>query len=265
VPQSIAHFSRDELPLDIVFVVDESGSMSAVFEPLRQALLNSLVKLKTEDRVALFGFATDSKLATPFTKDKKAVARGVRGLRVGGSTQIYDALSQAATYMQKQAPQDRRIIVLISDDMPYPPQQESAAEKALRELQTTDVAVYKVRIAPALDIPALKVALQQLSALGVKVSVTIPETTEMPKQLTKIIEATGGVIADVNDLKGLPGAIDALVSLLKTRYTLGFCPNNAAGDTSYHKLDLRLTPGLGEKGKDYKILSKDGYYASPVH
>jgi VWFA-related protein len=245
VPQPIAYFSRDSIPLAVVLVVDTSGSMERIMYRLRGAAAAALKQLKPEDRVALFAFDSSTKLVVPLTRDKNKVANKIHQFTAQGGTRLQNAVIEAASYLREQAPRERRVIILISDDVISFAATRPTAEDVLYFLQSANAALYSIKVENRAE--------------------NIPEEHWFIPKLAGIVAQTGGVVVEVRNAKGFIEAFESLISLLKSRYTLGFYPTEVAGDTSFHKLDLRLAPSFGEKGKDYKILSKDGYYASPPH
>jgi VWFA-related protein len=246
VAQSVVHFSRDALPLAVVLLVDVSSSMTHLMGPMREAALSALGRLKPEDRVALFTFSDSAKLRTPLTKDKELLAESIEKFAAEDGTRIHEALHQAAQYLRKEAPQERRVIILVSDDYSYEVEARPA-KKLLRELLETNATLYNLKVGPN---PAR--ASREVLARNDVV------------QVPKLAAQTGGVIIQLNKIEGFTMALETLISIVKTRYTLGFYPARAS-DGKYHKLDLRLQPSFGEKGHDYKVLSRDGYYASSPH
>jgi len=80
--------------------------------------------------------------------------------------------------------------------------------------------------------------------------------------VSKLTAETGGEIFEVEKEGSLFLAFQALIERLKTRYTIGFYSTRSAADGSLRKLNLRLQPSFGAKGKDYVVLSKSGYYAT---
>jgi hypothetical protein len=58
----------------------------------------------------------------------------------------------------------------------------------------------------------------------------------------------------------LDAVFSALIQRIKTRYTLGYYTMASAGEGKPHKLEARLAPSFGKKGRDYTILAKNGYY-----
>jgi hypothetical protein len=76
----------------------------------------------------------------------------------------------------------------------------------------------------------------------------------------KVMEATGGEEFDVQDVAHLDAVFSALIQRIKTRYTLGYYTMANGAEGKPHKLEVRLAPSFGKKGKDYTILAKNGYY-----
>jgi hypothetical protein len=52
----------------------------------------------------------------------------------------------------------------------------------------------------------------------------------------------------------------AMVTLSVTRYTLGFYTKANGAEDKPHKLDIRLAPSFGKKGREYTVLAKNGCY-----
>src|SRR5207302_9876369 len=77
VRQQISYFSRDELPLSVLLLLDVSGSVRPILHQIRDGALNALARLKPEDQVAVMPFANTSRLAQDFTNDRKLVSRKI--------------------------------------------------------------------------------------------------------------------------------------------------------------------------------------------
>src|SRR5205807_10158293 len=75
VKQQISYFSRDELPLSIILLIDVSRSVRPILHDIRDGALNALKHLKPDDQVAVMAFASETKLAEDFTKDRALVLR----------------------------------------------------------------------------------------------------------------------------------------------------------------------------------------------
>jgi len=241
--QKVEIFSRDEFPLNVSLVLDLSDSIGPFLGPLREAANTALAALKPEDEVALFTFSTEAELRVPFTKDKKMLADQINAFQVGGATNINDGIFVAAKYLLNAPRKGRRVIILISDDVATYSGGEGTHD-IITELIASDAVLYNLKI-PGYNPPGT-----MLHAAMEKGLVDI----------RKVMEQTGGEVFDVKDVANLEAVFAALIQRIKTRYTLGYYTKATAAEGKAHKLDLRLLPSFGKKGKDYVVLSKNGFY-----
>jgi VWFA-related protein len=242
-PQKIEIFSRDELPLDVALVLDLSDSIGPFLVPLRQAANIALSALKPEDQVALFTFSTEAQMRVPFTHDKSQIADMIGGFQTGGATNINDAIFLPAQYLLNAPQKDRRVIILISDDVGT-----SAGGQGTRDIITeaiaSDAVVYNLKI-PGYNPPETRMAAAMTPGLV---------------DIRKVVEQTGGEVFNVPDVAHLDEGFRALIQRIKTRYTLGYYTNATAALGKPHKIDVRLGPSFGKKGHDYTALSRSAFY-----
>ncbi len=242
-PQEIAHFSQDQLPLAVAMVVDLSGSIQPFLRPLRYASMSALKALKKEDEVALFTFTQHVDKRVELTRDKLAVSDQIEFFDAGGGTNINDGVYEAARYLREQAPAARRVIVLVSDNVPTV--SGVSPGDVINEALEADAAVYSLKV-PGRNPVGSKVLGAGRGLVNVK----------------KLTEETGGEIFDVEKEGSLYLAFAALIERLKTRYTLGFYPGSNVNvtDRKLRKLEVKLHPSFGVKGKDYSVVAKRGYF-----
>ena len=243
VAQKVEIFSRDELPLDVALVLDLSDSIGPFLAPLRDAATVALAALKPGDEVALFTFSTEAELRLPLTKDKIKIADQISTFDARGATNINDGIFVAAEYLLKAPPTGRRVIILISDDVGT-----DAGGQGTRDIVTEAIAADAV--------------LYNLKIPGYNPPATMWHSAMTPGlvDIRKVMEATGGEVFDVKDVANLDSVFSALIQRIKTRYTLGYYTMANGAERKPHKLDVRLASSFGKKGRDYSILSKNGYY-----
>ena len=243
VAKKLELFSRDELPLNLALVLDLSDSIEPFLDPLRDAAATTLAALKPQDEVALFTFSTEAQLVVPLTKDKKAIRDQIGSFKAGGATNINDGIFVASEYLLKNAPKGRRVIILISDDVGT-----DAGGQGTRDIVTettaADAAVYNLKI-PGYNPPGTLAYASMIPGLV---------------NIQKVTEQTGGEIFDVKEVANLQAVFQALVQRIKTRYTLGYYTSANGAEGKPHKLNVRLAPSFGKKGRDYTILAKNSYY-----
>src|SRR6202140_3205184 len=241
--QKVEIFSRDELPLNVALVLDLSDSIGPFLGPLRDAATVALAALKPNDEVALFTFSTEAELRLPFTKDKKKIADQISTFDARGATNINDGIFAASEYLLKAPPTGRRVIILISDDVGT-----SAGGQGTRDIVTEAIAADSV--------------LYNLRIPGDNPASTLFAASMIPGlvNIRKVMDATGGELFDVQDVAHLDSVFSALIQRIKTRYTLGYYTMATGAGGKPHKLEVRLSSSFGNKGRDYTILAKNGYY-----
>ena len=244
--QKIELFSRDELPLNLAIVLDLSDSIEPFLPSLRDAATTALASLKPGDQVALFTFSTEAQMVVPLTRDKDSIAAAISSLKAGGATNINDGIFLAAENFLATEPQGRRAIILISDDVGTDAGGQGTHDIATETI-AADAAIYNLKI-PGYNPPATRAYAASIPGLV---------------NIGKVVEQSGGEIFNVPDDAHLSAVFSALIERIRTRYTLGYYTSANPASGKPHKLDVRLSPSFGSKGRDYVILSKNSYYFRP--
>jgi hypothetical protein len=138
------------------------------------------------------------------------------------------------------------VIILISDDVGTDAGGRSTAD-IITECIAADTVVYNLKI------PGYNPLSTRLYAS------TIPGLVN----IRSVTDKTGGEIFPVQDAASLDEVFSQMLERIKTRYTLGFYTSTNGAEGKPHKLDIRLSPPFGAKGKNYTVLAKDSYYFIP--
>jgi Ca-activated chloride channel family protein len=116
--QEIAQVSdAEKVPLEIALLIDVSGSVNPLFEFEKATAAQFLEKvMRPEDRATIFLIGDAPILSLERQTAQQAAAR-VRTINVSGKfTAFYDTVTLAANYLQKNAPQNsRRVILALTD------------------------------------------------------------------------------------------------------------------------------------------------------
>jgi Ca-activated chloride channel family protein len=243
--QHISHFSRDELPLAVALVVDVSESIRPFLQPLREAAVTALRALKPEDEVTLFTFSNEVQQRIGLTKDKQKIVDEISTLTAGGSTNINGAITDASDELLRTAPNERRVIVVVSDNVPTD-NGGLSADEVIKHALAAGVSVYSLKV------PGDNPLSDRLLAKSIRGLINVG----------KLVQQTGGEVFDSQKEGSLFVAFQSLMERLKTRYTLGFYPTHQMVDGKFHRLDVKLAKSFGSKGQDYIVVTKKGYYAS---
>lgn len=244
VKQEISYFSRDELPLSILLMLDVSGSVRPILHQIRDGALNALMRLKPEDEVAVMAFGTAYDLVQDFTKDRALISRQIQAAtaddRLGRGTFLSSALESAAAHMQQApAPSSRRVIIIVTDNIAITPDRET--KYIIDELFESGTVVYGLIVQAALGKVFKIMSFGQLS-----------------KGVNSFVEQTGGEIFGA-DKKEVDTKLAVIIDRLRARYAIGFRPADAANDGKFRKVEIRIQTSKTRKEKP-QVITKRGYY-----
>ena len=245
VRQQISYFSRDELPLSILLLLDISGSVRPIISQIRDGALNALQRLKPEDEVAVMAFATRAELAHGFTRDRQAIVSKINEVSeefdLGKETFLHQAVHQAAVEMSKASnPASRRVVIVVTDNM-VPPGNAGPMKGALVELFESGTVVYGLIVRTAL-----------IKALNIM-------TLGLIRGVDKYADQTGGDVLK-SGREEVATKLAEIIARLRTRYSLGYKPSDRIGDGKFRPLKLRLSArASSQKGKPV-VRTKRGYY-----
>ncbi|MGE0104698.1 MAG: VWA domain-containing protein [Blastocatellales bacterium] len=271
-PREITHFSREELPLSVVLLLDVSGSVQPIIEEVRAAALKALGNLKPQDSVATMIFGNRTKLITQLTSNRQVIRDGLDDmwsstLEVGSGTVITHAVYSASRYLKQQTrPMDRRAIILITDDEDFrysvPPR-----EVVLRELHDSGSALCGIivshgkaaRTAVSVGTTAAITAVNPILG-GVLIGMKIFRKASSPGSTSRYFtENTGGVLVGAKK-EEVGRVFIELMQLLRTRYTFGYEPPESPDDGRLRRISLKVNSPAGRKKSDLVVLARSGYY-----
>ena len=227
-------FTREtNLPLQVGLLIDASNSIRDRFKFEQESaieFLSSIIRPRY-DKAFVVGFDTEPELTQDFTDNSEALARGVRALRPGGGTAMFDALYYACRdklLKSEQTRSVRRAIILVSDgdDNESHVTREEAIEMALR----ANVIVYTI-------------------------STNFPSGGPGDKILQRIADATGGRAFEPFQLQQVADAFAQIQDDLRSQYQLSYHPPNFAHDGRFRTIEISALR------KGMKVRSRNGYYA----
>uniref|UniRef100_Q01X24 von Willebrand factor, type A n=1 Tax=Solibacter usitatus (strain Ellin6076) TaxID=234267 RepID=Q01X24_SOLUE len=114
VPQDIASFSTEDLPVSIGLVLDVSGSMRQKLATARAFLSALLGGAEDRDESLLLTCADRPDLQTGLTPDLERLSSLVRATRSGGSTALIDTIYLSIERMRS-ARNSRKVLIVVSD------------------------------------------------------------------------------------------------------------------------------------------------------
>jgi Ca-activated chloride channel family protein len=238
VPQEIKVFEKQsEQPLNIVLAVDTSGSVRKDWQPEVAAATRFLHGLmRPVDKVALMEFSTHVREVVPFTNNPKLLAAGLKDLRGGYATAMYQTVQLASQDLHGMV--GRKIIVIISDggDTTHGVTYQDAFRSAIG----AEASVYSI-----IDVPVEASAGRELGG---------------EHALITLSEDTGGKFYYAGDPDKMEAAFHQLSSDLRTQYLIGYyAPERPAAD-DFRRIAITVKPGAATAGQII-LRYRPGYYS----
>jgi Ca-activated chloride channel homolog len=226
--------SETDLPLQVGLLVDASNSVRDRFKFEQEAaieFLNSIIR-PGYDKAFVVGFDATPEVTQDFTDSTQGLSAGVRMLRAGGGTAMYDALYFACRdklLKQEQTGPVRRAIILLSDGEDN--LSHVTREEAIEMSQRAEVIVYTI-------------------------STNISGTKgKGDKVLERIAEATGGRAFFPFQMREVSDAFLSIQEELRSQYAVAYKPADFAADGRYRTIEILAAD------KGLKVRTRKGYYA----
>ncbi len=132
----VRNLANENVPIDILLLLDVSGSMEPHVQRIASAARQALSVLADKDRVGIMIFDTRSNLRLPLRSNRDEVTtelnRILRSEHFNGGTRITQAMLDAARYLEHSArPEARRAVVILTDDQTQDEEDEYHVEAAL--------------------------------------------------------------------------------------------------------------------------------------
>jgi VWFA-related protein len=120
-PQKITSFASENMPVDVLLLLDVSASMRPHIQHIADASHQALRILGSQDRVGIMIFDRSTRLRMPFRNNPQDAERELesvlRSEGFNGGTDITRGLLDAASYVGREGRRDaRRAIVIVTDD-----------------------------------------------------------------------------------------------------------------------------------------------------
>jgi Ca-activated chloride channel family protein len=245
-PQKIAHFGQDAEPLDLVLLLDVSGSMHRNLEQMAATAQLALRQLYPTDRVAVALFAKRAEVREPLTQDFRAVEEEMRDAvhtdSLGSGTSINAAIVTTAQYLQKQAPRGRRAVLIVTDNLSL--NYRIPDEEVIRELYAAD-AVLNAMLIGKQKRPDLPKPGQYLN----------PDFT--PSDIFKVAGESGGEAMEAGKIGE---SFQHMIERIRARYSIQYAaPPSRPG--AFHHIRVELTAKARSRHRSAEIRARAGYYA----
>jgi len=234
VEQPIKIFKREDVPVSLGIIIDNSGSMKEKRQKVEIASMDLVKASNHEDEVFIVNFNDDAFLDVEFTNDIKTLEEGVGRIDSRGGTAMRDAISMSIDYLKSKGKKHKKVLLVVTDG------NDNAStinlEKVVNRARQSEVLIYAIGLLNEEERHDAKTAKRALNALA---------------------NESGGLafypkaVADVDRI-ALQVAHD-----IRNQYTIAYSPTIQAMDGSFRQIKVTVNAG----GHPL-IRTRTGYYAT---
>jgi Ca-activated chloride channel family protein len=235
VRQIIKVFKREDVPVSMGLVVDNSGSMRDKRAKVEAAALALVKDSNPQDEVFIVNFNDEAFLDKDFTNDVKDLQEGLARIDSRGGTAMRDAIRMSIDHLKEKAKKDKKVLVVVTDGNDN--SSLISLENLVKSSQDSGVLIYTVGLLSEEEKREAKRCKRALEELA---GVTGGESY-FPKELAEVDRVAHQVAHDI-----------------RNQYTLGYSPVNIAMDGSFRQ--IKVTANGPNRPT---VRTRTGYYATP--
>jgi Ca-activated chloride channel family protein len=234
-PQQIKRFRREDVPVSLGIIIDDSGSMQTKRARVEAAALSLVRESNPQDEVFIVNFNDEWYLDVPFTSDIHKMEAGIAKIDSRGGTAMRDAISASLDYMKDKAKRDKKVLLIITDGNDNA--SNTSLEKVVSRSNQSETLVY---------------------AIGLFTEEEKHEGAKAKRALNELTSTTGGLAFYPKDVSEVQALASEIASDIRNQYTIDYTPSIQELDGSYRQIKVTVdAPGKPT------VRTRSGYYATP--
>jgi Ca-activated chloride channel homolog len=232
MPQTITDFRREDVPVAMGIVIDNSGSMRDKREKVNDAVMNLIRTSNPNDEIFVVNFGQEPYLDQDFTSDAKLLQTALHQVTARGSTALYDAIVASANHLRNNPRLQKKVLLVITDGRDN--MSEETLEEASRRLQQPNgPTVYSIGL------------------LGVE--------GQGREALQNLSQESGGVAYFPATLDEVDNITRTVAHDIRSQYIIAYRPRNQNAKPGYESVRVEASaPGYGK----LTVRTRTGYYDS---
>jgi Ca-activated chloride channel homolog len=234
-PQPITYFDNSIHPINVVVMLDTSGSMTLTIDLLKQAAEQFILRLLPEDKARVGAFNDKIQLNARWSNDRDQLVTDVKDLDYGNGTRLWDAVG--ASLDELKAIDGRRVVLVFTDG-------DDTESKSMNLGRV-------VERARADEVMIYAIGLESRYFNGQTQVRTRPDAG-----LRKVADETGGGYFELTKASELASTFTKIAQELHSQYVIGFTPTQF--DNRVHKLAVKMKqPGMTARARRSYLAASD--------
>ena len=232
-PQTLKVFRREDVPVSLGILVDNSGSMRDKRLKVNTAAVDFVKASHPQDEVFIVNFNDEAFLDRPFTHDIALLQDALQRIDARGGTAFFDAVAMSQDYLSEKAKWDKRVLLVITDGEDNA--SRDTLERLVRRMQETNTVVYAVGLLGEEDRRSAKRA---------------------ERAIRNVARATGGAAFFPETVDEVHELAQQVATDIRNQYILAYSPPPDKGP-GFRQVKVELQG----KARKYEVRHKPGYFA----
>lgn len=238
VAQRVEYFASEDAPVSVGILVDNSGSMVDSRPEVNKAALNFVRASNPQDEVFIVNFNDEYYLDAEFTNQLSKLQEGLDRIESRGGTALYDALIASLDYLNQNAKNDKRVLLVITDG--WDDASRYTLEQTVRMMQAENPPlVYCIGLVDHDD--------------------TRPMKKTVERDLDALSNTTGGIAYFPKNLQQVDAISRQVAHDIRTQYTFAYRSNQTGA--GYRNIRVEVAD---PKLKHLTVRARKGYYHGPA-
>jgi len=233
-PQPLVYFDNSIHPINVVVMLDTSGSMTLTIDLLKQAAEQFLLRLLPDDKARVGAFNDKIQFNAKWSNNRDQLITDAKNLDYGNGTRLWDAVGASLDELKTQ--DGRKVILVFTDG---------------------DDTESKLRLGTVLDrARADEVMIYAIGLESVYFNGQQKVRTRPDGGLRKIADETGGGYFELTKASDLAPTFTKVAQELHSQYVIGFTPMTL--DNKVHKLAVKMKqPGMTAQARRSYLAAGD--------
>jgi Ca-activated chloride channel family protein len=235
VEQPIKLFRREDVPISLGIIVDNSGSMHDKRSKVETASLDLVKASNPHDEVFIVNFNDEAYLDVEFTSDTKKLEGGLARLDSRGGTALRDSIGMSIDYLKTKGKKDKKVLLVVTDGADTA--STGTLEKLVDKARQSEILIY---------------------AIGLLSEEEKRESKKAKRELDAITRESGGLSFYPRELSEVDRIAQQVAHEIRNQYTIAYSPTVQALDGSFRQIRVTVS-GSGHPS----VRTRTGYYATP--
>ena len=233
-PQEIIDVRREDVPVSIGILVDNSGSMREKRQKVSTAVLNLIKASNPGDEVFIVNFNDEPYLDLDFTNNLAQMHEALDRLDSRGGTALYDAVIASSDHLSKAAKKEKKVLLVVTDGEDN--ESRDSLEQAIRAVQDENgPMIYTIGI---------------LGSEG--------KQHRAKRALEALSLQTGGVAFFPKNLDEVDAISQQVAHDIRNQYTIVYKPSDPPAEGEFRPVKV-VAHASGYR--DLVVRTKSGYFA----